>query len=241
LDVALVVMEHGGSAVMADRAFRGILDGHGKQADVSTLWRSDFVAVTRSVNGENRTTFRPLEAGTVDLRRVYEAVVLADRVAKGTTGVTEIADELRKCKELAAPYHPGWTIVASATAAACFAEFIGGDWGSFPLCLAAGAVGQSVRLVLNARGLGTAPVTLICAMLSASIGALGVRAGLSATAAPVLIGSVGYMIPGLLLVNGFIDVGTYRYLSVGAGRIAGAAFLFVLMAIGIAVAESLLG
>ena len=42
-----------------------------------------------------------------------------------------------------------------------------------------------------------------------------------------------------LLVNGFIDVGSHKYLSPGVQRIGSAVFLFTLLAIGIAIAASL--
>jgi uncharacterized membrane protein YjjP (DUF1212 family) len=47
------------------------------------------------------------------------------------------------------------------------------------------------------------------------------------------------MIPGLPLVNGFIDVASHRNMSVGIQRILNAAFLFLILAIGIAVGQAL--
>jgi len=38
LDVALIVMQNGGSTVMADRTFQNILEGY-KQDGVSAAWR----------------------------------------------------------------------------------------------------------------------------------------------------------------------------------------------------------
>jgi uncharacterized membrane protein YjjP (DUF1212 family) len=43
------------------------------------------------------------------------------------------------------------------------------------------------------------------------------------------------MIPGLPLVNGFIDVASHRNITVGAMRILNAAFIFLVLAVGIAV------
>ena len=40
-------------------------------------------------------------------------------------------------------------------------------------------------------------------------------------------------------MNGFIDVGSHKYLSAGVQRIGSAVFLFTLLAIGIAIGASL--
>ena len=41
LDIALVVMENGGSTVRADRVLMNVLTGFGNH-NVSTLWRTDY-------------------------------------------------------------------------------------------------------------------------------------------------------------------------------------------------------
>jgi hypothetical protein len=43
LDLALIVIENGGSTVMADRTFRNVLKGYGLNG-VSVVWRLDFAA-----------------------------------------------------------------------------------------------------------------------------------------------------------------------------------------------------
>ncbi len=43
-------------------------------------------------------------------------------------------------------------------------------------------------------------------------------------------------VPGLPLINGFVDLVSHKYLFVGLERIANAAFLFLLLAIAIALA-----
>ncbi|MBP1689033.1 MAG: hypothetical protein H6Q33_5176 [Deltaproteobacteria bacterium] len=57
--------------------------------------------------------------------------------------------------------------------------------------------------------LAVAPVTLTCGILSACIAGIGLRLGLSQPAAA--IASVIYMVPGLPLINGFVDVVRHKY------------------------------
>jgi uncharacterized membrane protein YjjP (DUF1212 family) len=235
--VSLIVMENGGSTVRAERAFNDMLKGLNVEA-VATLWRYDFVAVTRAANGEPETYIRPIRQPGANLLRVAEASTLAERVAKGGVAQSAIASEVQRIRNIASPYNAGIVIFAAALTAGFFTHFIGGNWGGFGIAFVAGAIGQTARLALLARKVGGAATTMMCALLSALIAAFGLRAGISQIVPGTLIGSVGYMIPGLPLMNGFIDVASHRNISVGVMRMLNAAFLFLILAIGIAVGEA---
>jgi uncharacterized membrane protein YjjP (DUF1212 family) len=235
--VSLVIMENGGSTVRAERVFNGILQGLNVEG-VATLWRYDFVAVTRVTDGAPETFIRPIRPPGANLSRVAEASMLAERIARGDVDQATIASELHRIRNIPSPYNIWLVIFAAACAAGFFTHFIGGNWGAFGIAFVAGAAGQTVRVALQARKFGTAATTMVCALLSALIAAFGLRSGISQVAPATLIGSVGYMIPGLPLVNGFIDVASYRNISVGAMRMLNATFLFLILAIGIAVGQS---
>ena len=82
-------------------------------------------------------------------------------------------------------------------------------------------------------------MTLICGLLSAMIAGVGLRLGLSQIVPVVpatLMASVFYMVPGLPLINGFVDMVSHKYLVVGFERIMNAAFLFLILATAIAFA-----
>jgi uncharacterized membrane protein YjjP (DUF1212 family) len=235
--VSLIIMENGGSTVRAERAFDGILKGL-KVEGVATLWRYDFVAVTRVTDGEPETVIRPIRPPGANLSRVAEASMLAARIARGDVDQVTIASELHRIRNIPSPYNTWLVILAAACAAGFFTHFIGGNWGGFGIAFVAGGIGQTVRVALQARQFGTAATTMLCALLSALIAAFGLRSGISQVGPATLIGSVGYMIPGLPLVNGFIDVASHRNISVGVMRILNAAFLFLILAIGIAIGEA---
>jgi len=230
-------MENGGSTVRAERAFNGILQGLSVEG-VITLWRYDFVVVTRVTDSEPETFIRPIRPPGANLSRVAEASMLAERIARGDVDQAAIASELHRIRDIPSPYNTWLVILAAACVAGFFTRFIGGNWGGFEIAFVAGAVGQTVRVALQARKLGTAATTMVCALLSALVAAFGLRTGISQVAPATLIGSVGYMIPGLPLVNGFIDVASHRNISVGAMRILNATFLFLILAIGIAVGDT---
>jgi uncharacterized membrane protein YjjP (DUF1212 family) len=129
-------------------------------------------------------------------------------------------------------------IAASAFTAAVFSQFPGKDWGALGIAFVAAGVGQSLRLLLQAKNIPIAPRTLICGVLSACIAAVGLRLGFSQGAPWTMIASVIYMVPGLPLINGFIDMLSHSYLFVGLERIANAVFIFLILAVAIAFAST---
>jgi uncharacterized membrane protein YjjP (DUF1212 family) len=239
LDVALIVMRNGGSTVMADRTFRNILKGY-KQEGVTAAWRLDLVAVSRVAEGRSPTVLRPVGPIGINLVRASRASVLGERVARGEVDDAALVSEIERINALAPPYNRWVMMAAAAFSAAGFSRIAGGDWGALVAVLIAAGIGQFVRSLLQARKLPVAPVTLCCGVLSACLAAVGLRLGLSRTVPATLIASVIYMVPGLPLINGFVDLVSHKHLILGLERIANAAYLFLVMAVAIALAYGII-
>jgi len=75
-------------------------------------------------------------------------------------------------------------------------------------------------------------------VVSATIASLGLRLGFGQAEAATLIASVIYMVPGLPLINGFLDVTSHTHLVVGFERILNAAFLFLALGAAVALART---
>ena len=239
LDVALIVMRNGGSTVMADRTFRNILKGY-KQDEVTAAWRLDLVAVSRVAEGRTSTVLRPVGPIGVNLVRASRASVLGERVARGEVDGAALDSEIERINALSPPFNRWAMTAAAALAAASFSRIAGGDWGALVTAFIAAGIGQFVRSLLQARKLPVAPVTLFCSLISTFIAALGLRLGLSQTAPAAAIASVIYMVPGLPLINGFVDLVSHKHLILGLERIANAAYLFLIMAVAIALASAVI-
>jgi uncharacterized membrane protein YjjP (DUF1212 family) len=112
--------------------------------------------------------------------------------------------------------------------------------GALGIAFVAAGIGQFLRSLLQARKLAVAPVTLVCGVLSACIACVGLWLGLSQIAPATLIASVIYMVPGLPLINGFVDMVSHKCLLVGLERIANAVFLFLALAVAIALAYAVI-
>ncbi len=236
LETALVVLRNGGSTVAAERCFANVLKGFADEGVVA-VWRLDFVAATETVTGHSSTVVRSVGPIGTNLVRASEAALLGERVARNELDTSTFINELERIKR--SPSHNRWVItLAAAAAAACFSRTAGGDWGSFGIAFVSATAGQSLRSMLQARKLAVTSVTLVSAALSALIASVALRMGLSETVPATLLASVIYMIPGLLLINGFVDVISRKYLLVGVERILSAASLFLVLAIAIAFART---
>jgi uncharacterized membrane protein YjjP (DUF1212 family) len=235
LDVALIVMQNGGSTVMADRTFTNILKGY-KEDGVSAVWRLDFVAASSVAQGQSSAVLRPVGPIGVNLVRASEAAVLGERVARGEVDTAALVSEVERIKAFSTTYNRWVRVAAAAFTAAFFSKIPGGDWGALGIAFVAAGIGQFLRSLLQARKLAAAIVTLICGVLSAGIAGVALRLGLSQTVPATLIASVVYMVPGLPLINGFDDVLSHKHLLVGLERIVNAAYIFLVLAIAIALA-----
>jgi uncharacterized membrane protein YjjP (DUF1212 family) len=228
-------MRNGGSTEAADHTFANILKGSHTDS-TSTLWRLDCVMAMPQEAGASPAIVRPVGAIGVNLVRASEAVTLGERVSKGEIAPGDVADEVARISALPSPYGRWPLIAAAALAAAAFSQLLGGDWGSFAVAIVAAGIGQLFRSLLQARKMAVATVTLIAALISAGIAALGVRAGLSQAAPATVIASIIYMVPGLPLINGFVDMVSHKYLLAGLERIANAVFLFLVLAVAVVLA-----
>jgi uncharacterized membrane protein YjjP (DUF1212 family) len=239
LDAALIVMQNGGSTVAAERSFTNILRAY-KKDEVLAVWRLDFIVTTSGAEDPSSTFLRPVGPIGVNLSRASEVNVLAERAAKGEIAAATLAAEVERIKNLPSPYNKWLIMAAAACTAAAFSRISGGDWGSLGIAFVAAGIGQFLRALLQARKLAVAPVTLICGILSAIVASVGLRLRYSQVAPATLIASVIYMVPGLPLINGFIDVCSHKYLLIGLERISNAAFLFVILTTAIALAIALI-
>jgi uncharacterized membrane protein YjjP (DUF1212 family) len=239
LDLASLVLQSGGSAVMADTTLKDVLKGHGEEG-VSTVYRQDFIAASSVANGQAWTVIKPLRPAGLHLVRASEARTLSERLARGEADTINFNSQVERIQRLASPYNPWMTTLAAACAAAAFSRSTGGDWGGMGVVFVAAAIGQFIRSLLQKRSFSRYTVTFSCALISGFIAVAGLRLGLSGVAGATLIGSVIYMVPGVPLINGFVEIASGKHLIVGMQRLLDATSLFFILAVAVAIANSAL-
>jgi uncharacterized membrane protein YjjP (DUF1212 family) len=239
LDLALITMQNGGSTDLADRTFANVL-GSCATADVSPVWRLDFVTVSSRSGPGAPAVMRPVGAIGMHLSRASEAAALSEQVAKGELDVACLPAEIERIKKLASPYTWWAMTLAGACAGACFSRTAGGDWGALGVALVAAGVGQFARVLLQAVNFPRIPVTAISALISVFLATAGLRLGFTHVAPATLIGSVVYMVPGVALINGFVDIIAGKHLFVGIQRLFDAGVVCLILAIAMAIADAAL-
>jgi uncharacterized membrane protein YjjP (DUF1212 family) len=238
LDAAAIVLESGGSAAMADRTLQDLALGLGC-ADLVAVWRLDAVSATGREEGRPITMLRPMGPVGLNLARASEVASLAERVAKGALDGPTFAAELERVRALPPPYSRWIMTLAAAFAGLTFSRTMAADQGALILCPVAAGVGQLLRSQLAAWKLSRTNTTFVCALLSGLIAALGLDLGVSRTVGATLLSSIIYAVPGVLLINGFLDLLTERFLIIGLQRLAHAGLLFLILAMAVAVADAL--
>jgi uncharacterized membrane protein YjjP (DUF1212 family) len=238
LDAAMQVLQNGGSTVAADRTLANVLKGYKKEG-VRAVWRLDFIALSAGEDAGASAMVRPVGPIGVNLSRASQTMALAERLAEGKISNSDFPAELERIKKLGSPYNRWLMIAAAVCVSGSLSRIAGGDWGSLGIVIVAAGTGQFLRSLLLANKFAAAPVMLICGIVSSLIGCIGLRLGYSATEGATLIASVFYMVPGLPLINGFLDLTSQKYLFVGMQRMLNAVFLFLILAVAIAFADNL--
>ncbi len=239
LNAAAIVLENGGSATMAERALKNLARGFDR-ADINAVWRLDAIFATGREDGRRVTMFWPVGPIGLNLVRASEVASLSERAARKELDGATLEAELERIRGLPFP-HGRWVMaLAAAFAGATFSRTMAGDDGALALCAVAAGVGQLVRSQLTAWKFARSSATFICALLSGLIAAAGLRLGVSQTIPATFMSSIIYAVPGVLLINGFLDLTTERFLFSGLQRLAHAGLLFLILAIAVAVADSLI-
>jgi uncharacterized membrane protein YjjP (DUF1212 family) len=238
LDLASVVCQSGGSTNLSETVIRNVLKE--KNEEVAVVYRLDYLAASGVADGVPWTIVRPLGPAGLHLARASEAAILSERLRRGDIDLAGSAAEVERIKNLRSP-HTRWTIVfAAACAGAAFSKMLNGDWGAFAIAFIGAGVGQFIRPLLQARKLSRYALTFVCALASGFLAVEGLRLGFSKYAAGTLIGSVIYMVPGVPLLNGFVEVTSGKHMVVGVQRLFDATTLFFILTVAVAIADSTL-
>jgi len=227
LDVAVTVLNSGGSTRMADKTFHNVAAGCGYD-EVSAIWRLD---VATAFDGSSLTIARPIGAIGVNLQRVSEAALLSDRLSRGEVSTSTLKSELERIRALPHPYSIYTTLVVLTAATVGFVRLAGGDWAAAGCASLAAIAGYLVRALLAQRKVPGVGPNLAAGVVSASLAGVALRMGLTGSDASMVIGSIIYLAPGLPLINGFVDIISERYLVIGLERVASAALQAVLLAV----------
>ena len=131
------------------------------------------------------------------------------------------------------PFWQAWLLISMSNA--CFCALFGGDLFACLLVALDTAAGFYLRKFLIGRGLNHYVAITLAAAISIAIPALGIYLGCpTETGSMALATSVLYLIPGVLLINGIIDIVEGHTLS-GTYRLIHGALIILSIACGMAI------
>ncbi len=146
-------------------------------------------------------------------------------------------DELReRFKQIVSlPRESPWTVLFLVSCAnACFCRLFDGNLTSMAIVWVATFVGFLLRQQLTKRGMSALGIFTICAFVSTMIGATDYMFIHGGTEDISLGTSMLYLVPGVPLINGVMDIIDHHVLN-GIARLANACMLIVCIALGLSV------
>lgn len=131
----------------------------------------------------------------------------------------------------APPMRPVFVLILASLANASFCRLFGGDWYSMGIVFLATMAGMFLKQQMTARGINHYIVFITSALVASLCASVSVF--FNATSDIALATSVLFLVPGVPLINGVIDIVEGHTLT-GFSRITQAGLLIVCVAIGLA-------
>jgi uncharacterized membrane protein YjjP (DUF1212 family) len=239
LRVARLMMECGARAQVVQQGCSLVARGLG--AEHMEL-RSGYASLAITVGSGINTITRMAQVGPlgVNYRLDHAIRKLVIRVHAGGLTPADVVDQLERLVR-ETPRHAPWVVaVAVGFACAAFGRLLGVDWPAFlPVALAGGA-GQWGRHRLLRGGANVFVVAAVMAFFSATLGGLAARWAGSSTQHLAMIASVLLLVPGVPALNAQFDI-MEGHPTLGSARAVSVMMLLVFIAIGVLMAQGLLG
>lgn len=126
--------------------------------------------------------------------------------------------------------NPHIVLLAVGLANASFCRLFGGDWISVGIVFVSTLVGFSVRQRMQARGINHFLIFVLSSFLASLCASAALR--FDCTSETALATSVLFLVPGVPLINGVIDI-VEGYILIGFSRLINALLLIICIAIGL--------
>lgn len=234
-DIAGVISQYAavlmGSGVHTSRVVRNskrMADALGVEVSVSTFLKTIILDVSDNVASVNKV----VEIPVLPISFEYNADL--SRLSWEALDDNLSLDEIKRRfdKIVAQPRMKQWMLLLLVGAAnASFCRLFSGDWVSVVVVFVATIVGLYARLRMVRRGINHYIVFICSAFIASFVTAAVLIAG-SQTADIALSTSVLYLIPGVPLINGVIDI-LEGYILTGVARLVNTALLIICIAIGL--------
>lgn len=239
MNAALVVLHFNGVTSMAEKAFKNIISVT-NITGLNIIWRLDYISVSYKVNGQSDFLMKPVISIGTSLNGLYKVMELTEDVKNGKVPIQNVDSELKKILALPLIHKRIVYILLDGLAAAFYLKFHHGSLESIMIVFLAAMIGETVRYWLQSKSVPGNRIMFICGIISASIAGSFLHFGYGTVEITTLIASVIYLVPGLRMINGFIDMTSLKYTYIGTQRIFNAMYLLLILALVILIADTLI-
>ena len=204
--------------------------------------RAGYASVDITVSSGSMTITRTMDVGPHGVNHRLSHVIrdLVRRIQRGSQTPSEAVANAILLERETSHFAPWVVALAVGIACAGFGRLLGLDWPAFLPVAAAGATGQAVRHLLLGRRVNVFVIAACIAFLSSSLGGLGAMWAGSNKVNLAMIASVLLLVPGVPARNAGSDI-MEGYPTLGIARGVCVVILLMFIAIGILLAQELLG
>ena len=239
MNTALVVLHFNGVTAMAEKAFKNVISVT-EITGLNIIWRLDNIMVSYEVNGQPQMMMKPVTSIGTSLNGLYKVMELSEDVKTGKIPIGNVDSELKKILALPLIQKRIVYILLDGLAAAFYLKFHHGNIESILIVFLAAMIGESVRYILQSKAVPGNRIMFICGVISASIASIFLHFGYGTMEITTLIASVIYLVPGLRMINAFIDLTSLKYTFIGYQRLLNATYLLLILAVVILIADALI-
>lgn len=221
-----------GSGVHTSRVVRNsqrIGQSQGVDIQLSTFQKSTILTARDNDSGESVTRVVSIPALPISFERNSDLSALSWDAIDLVLPLDEIRERYKKL--IAKPrIDPIFVLVAASLANASFCRLFGGDWTACSIVFTSTLVGFAVKQRLTAHKVNHFLVFIIAAFTASLCSTAALR--FDCTASTAIATSALFLIPGVPLINGVIDI-VEGHILIGCSRLINALLLVFCIAIGL--------
>lgn len=190
--------------------------------------------------GKNKTYLERSPFSDVDLERLTEIQAITDAVVEGRMAATTAQEALRRVVEAPERYAPLLGVASYGVAVGAAALFLGGGWREMAATSVVGFAVGFVGMLIGPRPLLGRLFYVAGAFVAALVAVVGAHFLPGTSPLVVTAASLLPLIPGLRLIISMNELAT-GHLMAGTARLMDTTMIFLQLAFGVALGQSLLG
>lgn len=221
-----------GSGVHTSRVIRNsrrIGTSQGVDIQISSFQRSLIITARDEQSSETVTRVVCIPALPVSFERNSDLSALSWDALDDRLSLSEI--RRRYAEAIAKPrMDPVFMLLTVGLANAAFCRLFGGDWTAFGIVFTSTLVGFAAKQRMQGHGFNHFLIVILSAFLSSLCAAVALR--FDCTAEIALATSPLFLVPGVPLINGVIDI-VEGHILIGCSRLINALLTIVCIAVGL--------